>query len=261
MKNCLIIAFFIVVQFCTGQNVENSNILHIIKSQDVSHLWNYGKIIWFAEGDTTTVKRPEFLGYIGPNYQKFDIHFSSVVQDTSNRLKYFVNGKARVDKVIKTIRGNLIIYEARRFKKGIDTLFGMNLDTTLETGYIKGQYYFDEYLKSKLIGVLKGLFTTYIYLDKNNLVHYYFWPGDSFYNNQFEGLEELCKDTMKIKCNWGDYRIPDSKGLDCGASEFIPIDKYIKYGWAHYKKQFVGNTISIENTVNEEQEDTWWENK
>ena len=40
--------------------------------------------------------------------------------------------------------------------------------------------------------------------------------------------------TRMEKCNWGDFRIPDSQGLDIGAGEFSPVDEHSDHGWQVY---------------------------
>ena len=51
------------------------------------------------------------------------------------------------------------------------------------------------------------------------IIRYYFDIGDAFFNNQFKGTWESYHNNIKKKCNWGDYRMPDSKGLDGGATD------------------------------------------
>jgi hypothetical protein len=38
-----------------------------------------------------------------------------------------------------------------------------------------------------------------------------------------------------MKCNWGDYRIPDCGHFDVGAGEFYPDEKYQMNGWQAFK--------------------------
>src|SRR5690348_17215575 len=57
-----------------------------------------------------------------------------------------------------------------------------------------------------------------------------------FQNNQFEGTWTSYKTGNSKKCNCVDYRLPDSRGLDIGAGEFSPWDKYEEYGWQNYSQ-------------------------
>lgn len=63
----------------------------------------------------------------------------------------------------------------------------------------------------------------------------YLFVADGFSNCQYEGTWTTSYKTNKIKrCNWGDYRIPNSSDLDEGCGEFIPQKKYARFGWENY---------------------------
>ncbi|WP_260390444.1 hypothetical protein [Riemerella anatipestifer] len=52
--------------------------------------------------------------------------------------------------------------------------------------------------------------------------------SDGFSNNQFVGSWTSYKTNITKRCNWGDYRIPESGDLDIGVGEFSVKDKYLK---------------------------------
>ena len=59
--------------------------------------------------------------------------------------------------------------------------------------------------------------------------------SDGYNNNQYEGTWSL-SGKSKI-ANWGELRMPASRGLDCGAAEFGPCSEYEDKGWTGYRLQ------------------------
>ena len=80
-----------------------------------------------------------------------------------------------------------------------------------------------------------------------------------FNNNQFVGTWKSYSASISLTVNWGDGRIPLSKNFDVGASEFMPNEKYVQYGWESFKKVWRGgfNKNELEKARKEESE-VWW---
>ncbi len=78
--------------------------------------------------------------------------------------------------------------------------------------------------------------------------------SDRYRNNQFIGTWTDYKSRKMEKCNWGDYRIPNSGDLDIGAGEFSPDDKYLKYGWQTYRDSHLHDNIKAKQFEEKE----WW---
>ena len=49
-----------------------------------------------------------------------------------------------------------------------------------------------------------------------------------------KGFGKAVMGKAEEKCNWGDFRIPDSKTLDIGTAQFYPDEKFHRYGWKNY---------------------------
>jgi hypothetical protein len=98
-------------------------------------------------------------------------------------------------------------------------------------------------------------------LDKRNTIYYSTLEdnADSYCNNQCTGSWKSYKTGAVKKCNWGDYRIPDSKGLDIGAGVFYVDDKYIKFGWKSYRDTYSVNSPVSKSTL--EIEEAKWREK
>ena len=251
MRRILIIVGLIISGLVYGQQPETTDFLTEINKYDISELWTLTKLK--IENDTTIVERQEPLGYIGDSFQRFYIHFISAIQNPTDKLKYFIYGKTRVKENICSFQGEIVIKEARIYVEGDIP--------PLKQGFVKGAYEFYENSKQKETGKLVGNFTTNFYIDeKGNFIYdALIFAADGFNNNQFEGIWTSYKSKETRKCNWGDYRIPDSKGLDCGAGEFSVVDKYASNGWIPYILEHMMNKKDISNSPEfPDSNDKWW---
>ena len=172
-------------------------------------------------------KTSEFepIGYRGRDFQRFYIHYDSV-RFLGDGV-YAVEGRTRYRDTIRLFSGTITLDSMRLCKKE-------NLPSTGEFGTLCGHYQFDEdefsgggVLTGKMwIGFAKihGRF----YYDAFMLI------ADDYSNNQYEGVWTSKGLTRMEKCNWGDFRIPDSRGLGSGEAEFIPRDSCLDRGWRIY---------------------------
>ena len=173
-------------------------------------------------------KTSEFepIGYRGRDFQRFYIHYDSV-RFMGNGI-YKVEGRTRYRDTIRLFSGTITLDSMRLCKKE-------NLPSTGEFGTLCGHYQFDEDEFSGG-GVLTG--KMWIGFAKINGRFYYdaFKLGlaDGYSNRQYEGVWTSKGLTRMEKCNWGDFRIPDSQGLDIGAGEFSPVDEHSGQGWQVY---------------------------
>ena len=173
-------------------------------------------------------KTSEFepIGYRGRDFQRFYIHYDSV-RFMGNGV-YKVEGRTRYRDTIRLFSGTITL-DSMRLNKG------KHLPSTCKFGKLCGHYQFDEDEFSGG-GVLTGKMT--IDFVKVNGRFYYdaFMLGvaDGYDNRQYEGVWTSKDLTRMEKCNWGDFRIPDSQGLDIGAGEFSPVDEHSDHGWQVY---------------------------
>lgn len=173
-------------------------------------------------------KTSEFepIGYRGRDFQRFYIHYDSV-RFMGNGI-YKVEGRTRYRDTIRLFSGTITL-DSMRLNKG------KHLPSTGKFGKLCGHYQFDEDVFSGG-GVLTG--KMWIGFAKINGRFYYdaFKLGlaDGYSNRQYEGVWTSKGLTRMEKCNWGDFRIPDSQGLDIGAGEFSPVDEHSGQGWQVY---------------------------
>jgi len=254
MKQIITTLLLFLSTLAFSQDIKTSDFIDHIKAYDISDLWTCNKIQ--IEDDTVFVKRRQPLGFIGDNYQRFYIHFISAIRNHDNPLEYFVYGKTRVKNNICRFQGTITITVSRTFDKGDIP--------SVEQGFANGDYAFYEDPNQKGSGMLKGKFQTYFYIDEQGKLKYdaIMFGGDGFDNNQFEGTWTSYQTGNAKKCNWGDYRIPDSNELDVGAGEFSIADEYVKNGWENYitSMGYPQDTPEVQGALKKENE-KWWINK
>ena len=99
------------------------------------------------------------------------------------------------------------------------------------------------------------------YLDSLGKVKYNdinFSYSDGAWNNWFIGKwQQYTKSSNVKKCNWGDLRIPESKGFDDGIGEFHPNEHYKSFGWDNYLKAYFSDSIDTKEARKIE-EIKWW---
>lgn len=196
-----------------------------LKGKLIHH--NYSKL--FTVTDNAMV-----YGFIGDNFQRIRIKIISVNKDSLLADTYNVYGKSMVKNNIDEFRGTIKITNIRKYKQlsyGVDDEFK---GKGIKGRYLLiGDYNFAEAATQEHAGVFKGTFSSGFYLDKNNAVNYddINKDADSYSNNLFAGQWISHNQKLIKRCNWGDYRIPNSKGFDVGAGEFSPDDKYLTAGW------------------------------
>jgi hypothetical protein len=198
-----------------------------IEFTDLSFLW---------AGELSQENR---LGYIGDNFERIRLQFVSVIINNDNPFEYFVYGKTLVSNVLCDFQGSLSITET-----------GLKNDTIhkdLNRGFISGDFVFFEDPACMHSGVFRGYFSSQIYQDKTGTFYYDDIEGDdaNFINNEFIGEWYDYKTQESHVCNFGDFRIPESKDLDVGKMEFTPATQYLKNGWENFSKE-------------ESTENLWW---
>jgi hypothetical protein len=176
-------------------------------------------------------------GFIGDNYQRIRIKFITVTKDTSDPGTYHIYGKSMVKNNIDEFSGTIKISAIRKFKP---LQHGCE-DESKYKGYkgefiLLGDYTFRENSTQNHAGVFKGSLRSDFFINKNDEIQYDDIEdcSDSYTNNQFVGQWTAYKGSVIKRCNWGDYRIPNSGNFDIGAGDFSPggyDGKYVQNGW------------------------------
>jgi len=240
-----------------AQDTTSIDFFEQIKTYDLSTVIATDSILTEDREDgREKFKRAEILGIIGYDYQRFFIHFVSVIQNPINPYEYLVYGKTKVKETICSFQGIITIRQARIYKSGDIPTYKQGFTTCdvilyedkkqSSTGYIKGK------LKSDFLIDDKGQFR----YDAISIM------ADGYSNNQFIGNWTSYKTNTTKKCNWGDYRIPEcdwQNGCDIGAGEFSICDKYLKNGWENYRLAYTFDSERPESVKARQKEDEqWW---
>ncbi len=245
MRKLLFIIALISNSIGYAQPTNKADYFNELKQRDVSYLFIHP--YWeFDENQP--------IGYLGNNFERLRIKFISVIKNPLDPTEYLIYGKSKVKNNICSFQGKLTIDRSITFNEDDDTL-------TL-FGELSGHYTLFEDQKQPGTGIFKGVFETYFSFGENNEIVY--GSLTDYSTNQFEGNWTNYKTLKSIKCNWGDYRIPDSKNLDIGEGEFVPSDNYKNLGWESYLINLGKSIEGVENNRNKELEairiekEKWW---
>jgi len=238
-----------------AQEKTSTDFYNQIKSFDLTSVFNPDSI---RDDANVKYKHCDPLGFIDTTFQRFQIHFTSITKSKTNAYLYTVRGKTKVKNTICSFSGTFKVLEAL-----IDTFSQMNDygSKDYRQGYIKTQVVLYENRKEPSSGIITGILTSDYYLDNNGNMFYnaLMLIADGFSNNQFEGKWKSYKTGKIKKCNWGDFRIPDSRELDWGAGEFSVNEKFVINGWENY--QLAWSNDPDDNKVKAailKEEEQWW---
>jgi hypothetical protein len=224
-----------------------------IKNYDLSTVLAADSILTEdREESKDKTKRAEVLGFIGDGFQRFQIHFVSIIQNSENPYEYLVYGKTMVKDNVCSFQGKIVVKESR-VHKSEDI-------QTYKQGTAICEVVLYEDRKQSSTGLIKGKLTTDFIIDDKGRFRYdaLMFVADGFSNNQFRGTWTSYRTHVSKKCNWGDYRIPDCGDLDSGTGEFMVSDKYIKNGWVSYMLQFKTANLNLKNEQQKTENKEWW---
>jgi hypothetical protein len=229
-----------IISFPDEFKILDSNIDEI-KLADIKNFWL----------DNSIQKRR--FGFIGLDYCRLHIRFTSITKDTNIPNQYLVIGKSKVFNNVCEFHGIIDIKESY-YTKSTD------ISENIVSGLIIGDYIFYEYNENNNSGVFKGKFVTYWMKDDNGDFTYMELP-DNIGNNQFIGnWISYNKSNKKFIANWGNNRILGSGDLDIGTSEFGVNIKYKEKGWDTFLKATGGIYCdkNIREQAQKEEMREWW---
>jgi len=176
-----------------------------------------------------TIKPGEPIGFFGNNYQRIHIKFLSVKKKVIDSRAYSVTGKSMLKENICPFSGEMRIIDAKIYLESDIPEF--------KQGYVVFEYEFQEDVTHGGTGVFKGKATSHFFIDNKDEIYYdaIHLAADGYSNNEFEGVWISNKSGKKYKCNWGEFRIPDSEDLDIGDGGFKVAKKFLDRGWRTYE--------------------------
>ena len=182
-------------------------------------------------------EKSNFLGFIGVNYKRLRITFTSIKKSEENKDVYEVEGFSTVmNKNKRTFKGTFTLQSHYRL-----TAHAIDEDEPLITGEAEGFSTFSYTLKEDenltATGVFKGemLVLWYKAINKKPVYTELFIQSDGSRNYQFFGTWTSYKTKKTSVASWGEYRIPCSGDFDLGDGDFGPNPKYWQYGWEEFR--------------------------
>jgi hypothetical protein len=203
------------------RKIDAENLVSKFETENFANLW-------------TKTENQSIYGVIGKNNQRLLIKLISVKKSRVNPREYDVIGKS-------SVKGNVCDFKGKILIQNISKVNGAQLGVDNEyQGKVKGQYlltaeyFFYEVQSQKNSGILAGKLETKFYVNQDNSVKYddIGLSADGYFNNGFSGTWKSYSNSEISKCNWGDYRVPNSDcDFDIGTGEFSVSEKYQKNGW------------------------------
>lgn len=228
-----------------------------LKTQDLAPLW-------LATRRTHPDKQmggkpvdfPDPIGFIGPDYQRFYLHYASIRKDAANPYAYRVAGKTRVKNNICAFTGTITVVKARLYK-------APNAEyAQFREGELTCRVELAEARNQPGSGTIRGTLTTYFYLDAQQRPQYNLLEmfADGFSNNECRGTWTSYATGQSKKCNWGDFFIPDPGPLRFSDTEFQIAQRYRANGWQTYQQALTGSPEDpATRKAQAEEKRAWWQ--
>ena len=180
-------------------------------------------------------EKSNFLGFIGTNYKRLRITFTSIKKSEENKDVYEVGGFSTVmNKNKRTFKGTFSLLSHYKFAE-------QTVDVPLPkkgeiVGYSTFSYELAEDENLTATGVFKGKMIV-MWFKKVNAAPVYYIPfhDDGERNYQFFGTWTSYTTKKTSVASWGEYRIPCSGDFDLGDGDFGPNPKYWQYGWEEFR--------------------------
>lgn len=203
----------------------------------------------------------DVYGVIGENLQRIQFKWISINKDPNNPDNYYVYGKTKVKSNVCGFTGIIKIKTIRLYPDGRYDLPYKSKIQPDKIGVLFCDYILTENTNEKHTGVFSGISATDFYIHNDSLFFNDLRESaDDMTNNQFVGYWTSYSNGIPKFCNWGDYRVPNVSGFDCGAAKFSPCDEYEKFGWENFKLANLYLNDSPENDKARKLEnEKWWE--
>ncbi len=174
---------------------------------------------------TSTDSRYVF-GFIGAEYERFDIHVASAVRDERQPGTYRLTGMTRTRGRVCTFTGSAEVVRAAAGQAGVPFPPGD------PRGTVTWKVTLREDGPAPEAGDIEGtLVSEFVISDGHLVVDDRMGDADGYSNNAFVGRWSSRDGKVSRPCHWGDYRVPDSGDLDTGAGAFHPNERYRRFGW------------------------------
>lgn len=229
---------FIILLFWLSAVGQSQKEIYLKKLENDLHPQNLKSVYLDYNFSTLIIPKDDFLGYIGSNFQRIKIFYTSVIKNSENPDTYNIEGISIVGNNKCYFKGSVTIEQIREFKSmqlGVDLMYE-NAGFQAQ-GVMIASYEYDENPNQSHVGRFKGIMTVNWLIDKHGILHLNDIDdySDNYRNNQHIGTWSEYGSAENKTCNWGIRRIPFSEDLDIGAGEFSANPKYKDKGWEFYR--------------------------
>jgi hypothetical protein len=239
MKKLIILGLVIMTSTLRGQDLPPSSKKFI--EENLIEIENKESSLIKRETDFSEIwmhDQENIIGFIGDDFDRFFIHFDTIIQNRDNKGQYFVRGKTKVKNKENNFMGKFNILSIRDMKDKIHTE-GDNRTK----GIVLLHVFLHENLREGGMTTIVGVLKSYLYVE-NGKVKFddlEFNVRERYNNNQFVGNWHNHETNVAKSCHWGMYRIPYCGDLDVGSAKFSPNEKYFNNGWENYYRAFILN--------------------
>ncbi|MCF6350786.1 MAG: hypothetical protein L3J23_07130 [Flavobacteriaceae bacterium] len=181
----------------------------------------------------------KYLSFIGNNKKRLNLEFFAIKK--SKEGVYEVSGQTTVfNGVTRKFEGNFILKEQCIFDNeqlAAEESYEHEVKGSEIHGFSVLEFTLLENKQLSSTGIFEGDIFVLWYKNKEGQLLYNDIQGyiPSYTNCIFNGHWTSYRTKKKSIVAWSHYRIPCAGDLDIGVSEFMPNEKYYKYGWADYK--------------------------
>ena len=232
----------------------------MLKGKNLSSLWLAIRRVHPDKQMQAAIVQPNTpfadpIGFIGPGYQRFYLHYTSIRPDAANPYVYQVAGKTRVKNNVCAFTGTITVAKAQLYKAPNSEY------PQLREGELTCQVLLAEDRQQPGSGTIRGVLTTYFYVDKQGQPQYNLLEmfADGFSNNECVGTWTSYASGQRKTCNWGDFFIPQANPLRFTDTEFQIEPKYRANGWQSYQLANFGDSDNpATKKARAEEARAWW---
>ena len=254
---CLTIGLvFIYCSTANGQPAGTTNFYNQIKTYNLSSLWHGEQLKLISLKETKPF--PEPFGVVGSNYQRFYIHYSSIVKDALKPYQYNVAGKTRIGKQIRSFKGTITVTQAGIFKPGPNNPYAPDSYKGFKRGKLLCRIVLQDAGSTPTEKIISGELTTDFCINAQNQLLYdtLDFGIDGYGNNQFTGTWKSTGTKTVQKLQFGDFTILDSPFSEVDGITVPP--EYEKYGWQSFVQAIPNDFGPASKAAIAEEKRQWW---
>lgn len=237
-----------------AQPAGTTNFYAAIKAYHLAPLWRADRLHLLSLKEEEPF--PEPYGTLGKKYQRFYIHYTSVIKDPAHPYQYQVKGKTTIGNQVCSFTGTITNTQAGIYK------LGSPYAPETYKGYKRGQavsrIIINEDPSTAGSSSINGeLVTNFCINARNQLLYDTLDFGiDGYGNNQFTGTRIAYNNKLREKLQYGDFNLTGSAFADVDGIAVPP--QYEKYGWQSFVNAIPSDNRPASKAAKTEEKRQWW---